>query len=177
MLKRSVLEDYGWILLIPLIVRGISWLDHLVGLERLTLLAISIRDPHITHLTGLLQSKLIFLIHNISISRFMFNSLTSLRLACNHDRHIRESLLSRHLDHMHRGPRGSSLHWAWLWLKLLRSSETLVWLFIWRHSSCHILFLPISAYISIAHIIRFRGMILSVVRHSIMRYRTWLIQD
>ena len=177
MLKRSLLEDYGWILLIPLIVRGISWLDHLVGLERLTLLAISIRDPHITHLTGLLQSKLIFLIHNISISRFMFNSLTSLRLACNHDRHIRESLLSRHLDHMHRGLRDSSLHWAWLWLKLLRSSKTRVWLFIWRHSSCHILFLPISAYISIAHIIRFRGMILSVVRHSIMRYRTWLIQD
>ena len=77
---------------------------------------------------------------------------------------------------MHRGPRDSSLHWVGLWLKLLRSSEMLVWLFLWRHSPCHILFLHIFAHMSTTYIIRFRSTILSVVRHSIMRYRTWLIQ-
>ena len=105
----------------------------------------------------------------------MFNSLTLLRLVCSHDHHIREPLLPRRLNHMHRGSQDSSLHWAWLWLKLLRSSETLVWLFLWHHAPCRILFLLNSAYMSIAYIIRFRGMILSIVRHSIMRYRTWMI--
>ncbi|RVW25597.1 hypothetical protein CK203_107694 [Vitis vinifera] len=37
---------------------------------------------------------------------------------------------------------------------------------------CRILFLLISAYMSIAHIIKFKAMILSVVRSSIIRYRT-----
>ena len=46
--------------------------------------------------------------HPVYIQR----NLTLLRLACNHDHHIRESLLSRRLDHTHRGPRDSSLHWA-----------------------------------------------------------------
>ena len=142
----------------------------------MTLLVVNIRGPHITHLIGLLQSKLISLIHSISISQFMSNNLTLLRLACNHDHHIREPLNPYHLDHMHRGPRDNSLHWAWLWLELLRSSKTLVWLFLWHHAPCCILFLLISAYMSIAHIIRFRGMILSIVRRSIMRYMTWLIQ-
>ena len=106
----------------------------------------------------------------------MFNSLTLLRLVCSHDRHIQEPLLILHLDHMHRGPWDSSHHWAWLWPELLRSLEMLVWLFIWRHALCHILFLLIFTHMSIAYIIICRGMILSVVRHSIMRYRTWLIQ-
>ena len=106
----------------------------------------------------------------------MLSSLTLLRLACNHDYHIREPLFPHRLDHMHRGLRDSSLHWAWLWLELLRISETLVWLFLWHHALCCILFLLIFAYMSIAYIIRFKGMILSIVRHSIMRYRTWLIQ-
>ena len=130
-LRRPLLEDYGQILLIPLTIRGRSWLDHLVGLERLTLLVINIRGPHFTHLTGLLQLELIYLIHSININRFMFNNLTLLRLSCSHDHHIQEPLLPCHLDHMHRGPWDSSLHWAWLWLKLLRSLETLVWLFLW----------------------------------------------
>ena len=52
----------------------------------------------------------------------------------------------------------------------------LVWLFLWRHSPCHILFLLIFAHLSTTYIIRFRSMILSVVRHAIMRYKTWLIQ-
>ena len=59
-----------------------------LDLERLVLLAINIRGPYITHLIGLLQSYLIFLIHSISISRFMFKSLTLLRLACSHNHHI-----------------------------------------------------------------------------------------
>ena len=158
-LRRPSLEDYGQILL-----------DHLVDLERLALLAI------IIHLTGLLQLELISLIHSINISRFMFSSLTLLKLAYSHNRHIREPLLPHHLDHMHRGPRDSSLNWAWLWLELLRSLEILVWLFSWRHTPCHILFLLIFAYMSIAYIIRFRGMILSVVWHFTMQDRTWLIQ-
>ena len=112
MLRRSLLEDYGQILLLPLTVIGRSRLDHLVDLERLTLLAINIKGPHITHFTDLLQSQLIFLIHDISINWFMFSNLTLLRLACNHDHHIREPLLSRRLDHMHKGPRDSSLNWA-----------------------------------------------------------------
>ena len=52
----------------------------------------------------------------------------------------------------------------------------LVWLFLWRHALGHIIFLLISAHMSIAYIIRYRGMILSVVLCSIMQYRTWLIQ-
>ena len=102
-LKRPSLEDYGRILLFPLTVRRKSLLDHLVDLERSALLAISIEGPHITHLTDLLQSGLISLIHSISISRIMIRSLTLLRLACSHDHHIREPLLTHHLDHMHRG--------------------------------------------------------------------------
>ena len=158
-LRRPSLEDYGQILL-----------DHLVDLERLALLAI------IIHLTGLLQLELISLIHSINISRFMFSSLTLLKLAYSHNRHIREPLLPHHLDHMHRGPRDSSLNWAWLWLELLRSLEILVWLFSWRHTPCHILFLLIFAYMSIAYIIGFRGMILSIMQHSIMRYKIWLFR-
>ena len=106
----------------------------------------------------------------------MFRSPILLRPTRNHDHHIWEPLLTRHLDYMHKGSRGSSLHWAWLWLELLRSSEMLVWSFLWRHTLCHILFLLISAHMSTTYIIRFRGTILSVVRHSIMRYRTWSIQ-
>ena len=53
-LRRPLLEDYGHILFILLTVRGRSSLDHLVDLERLALLVISINDPHITHLTDLL---------------------------------------------------------------------------------------------------------------------------
>ena len=103
MLRRPLLEDYEQILLLPLTVKEISQLDHLADLERLALLAINIKGLHITHLTGLIQSELISLIHNININRFMFSCLTLLRLACNHDHHIRESLLSRHLDYMHKG--------------------------------------------------------------------------
>ncbi|RVW90021.1 hypothetical protein CK203_035886 [Vitis vinifera] len=77
--------------------KGKSQLDHPADPKRLALLVISIRGPRITHLTGLLQSKLIFLIHSISISRFMFSSLTLLKLACSYDRHIQEPLLIRHL--------------------------------------------------------------------------------
>ena len=176
LLRRPLLKDYGHILLLPLTVRGKSRLDHLVDLERLVLLAINIRGPHITYLIGLLQSKLISLIRNININWCIFKSLTLLRPACIHDHHIREPLLTRYLGHMHRGPRDSSLHWAWLWLELLRSSKTRDWLFLWRHTLYHILFLLISAHMSITYIIRFRGTILSVVRHSIMRYRTWSIQ-
>ena len=51
-----------------------------------------------------------------------------------------------------------------------------VWSFLWRHALWHILFLHIFAPMSIANIIKCRGTILSVVRHSIMRYRTWSIQ-
>ena len=92
--------------------KGKSRLDHLVDLERLVLLVINISSPHITHLTSLLQSELISLIHSINISRFMFSNLTLLRLAYIHDHHIREPLLTHHLDHMHRDPHDSSLHWA-----------------------------------------------------------------
>ena len=111
-LRRPSLEDYGQILLLPLTVRGRSRLDHLVDLERLALLVINIGGLRITHFIGLLQSWLIYLIHSISISRIMFRSLTLLRLACSHDHHIREPLLTRHLDHMYRGQRDSSRHWA-----------------------------------------------------------------
>ncbi|KAL6334023.1 hypothetical protein AAG906_000077 [Vitis piasezkii] len=91
-LRRPLLEVYGQILILLLTVRGRSRLDHLVDLERLTLLVISIRGLRIIHLIGLLQSELISLIHSISISisRFMFRSLTLLKLACSHDHHIRE---------------------------------------------------------------------------------------
>ena len=174
-LRRPLLKGYGQILLLPLTIRRRSRLDHLPDLKRLALLAISIRGPRITHLTGLLQSKDISLIHSISISQFMFSGLTLLKLACSHDRHIREPLITHHLDHMHRGLRDSSLRWAWLWLKLLRSSDMLVWLFLWHHTLCHILFLLISTHMSIAYIIRSRGTILSIIWHSIMRYRTWSI--
>ena len=112
MLRWLSLKDYGQILLLPLTIRGRGRLDHLVDLERLALLAISIRGLYFTHLIGFLQSELIYLIHIISISRFMFNGLTLLRLAYSHDHHIREPLLTRHLDHMHIDPRDSSLHWA-----------------------------------------------------------------
>ena len=80
LLRRPLLKDYGQILLLPLTVRGKSRLDHLVDLERLVLLAINIRGPHITHFTDLLQSELIYLIHSINIKRFMSSSLTLLRL-------------------------------------------------------------------------------------------------
>ena len=176
MLRRSLLEDYGEILLLPLTVRGRSWLGHLVDLERLALLVISIRGLRITRFIGLLQSKLISLTRTISISRIMFRSLTLLRLACSHDLRIREPLLTHRLDHMHRGPRDSSLLWAWPWLELLRSSEMVVWSFFWRYALCRILFLHIFALMSITCIIKFRDTILSVVRHSIMRYRTWSIR-
>ena len=53
-------------------------------------------------------SHLQYQYHPVYVQR----SLTLLRLACNHDHHIRESLLSSRLDHTHRGPRDSSLHWA-----------------------------------------------------------------
>ena len=111
-LRRTSLKDYGQILLLSLIVRRRSRLDHLVDLERLALLAISIGDPHITLLTDLFQSELISLIHSISISWFMFRNLTLHRPACSHDHHIREPLLTHRLDHMHRGSRDSSLPWA-----------------------------------------------------------------
>ena len=176
MLRRLSLKDYGQILLLSLTIRGRGRLDHLVDLERLALLAISIRGPRIIHFTGLLQSDLIYIIHSININQFMFNKLTLLRLACNPDHHIWEPLLPHRLYHMHRGLRDSSFLWAWLWLELLRNLEMMVWLFLWRHTLFHILFLLISSHMSIAYIIRFRGMILSVVWHSIMRYRTWLIQ-
>ena len=68
LLRRPLLKDYGQILLLPLTVRGKSRLDHLLDLERLVLLAINIRGPHITYLIGLLQSKLISLIRNININ-------------------------------------------------------------------------------------------------------------
>ena len=171
----SLLEDYGQMLLLPLIVRG-SWLDHLVDLERLTPLDINIKGLHITHFIGLLHSRLISLIYSISINQFMLNSCELLRLACCHDHRFWELLVPCHLDHIHRGSRDSSLHWTWLWLELLRSLETLVWLFLWHHALCRILFLLISTYMSIAYIIICMGMILSVVRRSIMQYRTWLIQ-
>ena len=92
-LRRPLLEDYGQILLLPLTVRERSRLDYLVGLERLTPLAISIKGPHITRFIGLLQLELISLIHNISSSQFMFSSLTLLGLACNHGHHIRATPL------------------------------------------------------------------------------------
>ena len=111
-LRRPSLEDYGQILLLPLTVRGRSRLDHLVDLERLALLAISIGGLHITRFIDLLQTELISFIRSISIGRIMLRSLTLLRLACNRDHHIREPLLTRHLDHMHRGLRDSSLRWA-----------------------------------------------------------------
>ena len=106
----------------------------------------------------------------------MFNSRTLLRLACSHDHHIREPLLSRCLDHMHRGPQDSSLNWAWLWLELLRSSKMLVWLFHWHHTLYRILFLLISAYMSTVDFIRLRGMQQITARHSVMPYKIWLIQ-
>ena len=53
-LRRPLLEDYGHILFILLTVRGRSSLDHLIDLETLALLVISISGPHITHLTDLL---------------------------------------------------------------------------------------------------------------------------
>ena len=109
-LRRPLLEDYEQILLLPLTVRERSRLDHLVDLERLVVLAISTRGLRITYLIGLLQLELISLIRSISINRFIFKSLTLLRLAYNHDHHIQGSLLTRHLDHMHRGLRDSLLH-------------------------------------------------------------------
>ena len=175
-LRKPSLEDYRQILLLPLIVRERSRLDHLVDMERLTLLVISIKGQRITHLIGFLQSEFISLICSISISRCMFRSLTLLKPTCSHDHHIREPLLTRHLDPMHRGLWNSSLHWAWLWLELLRSSKMVVWSFIWRHALCHILFLHIFAPMSTAYTIEFRDMILSIVWHAIMRYRTWSIQ-
>ena len=76
--------------------------------------AISYQHQRPTHHSSYrpLQSGLIYFIHSISINRFMFSNLTLLRLASNHDHHIREPLLTRHLDHMHRGPRDNSLHWT-----------------------------------------------------------------
>ena len=71
---------------------------------------------------------------------------------------------------------GLIVHLAPRPLPHLRSSKMVVWSFIWRHALCHILFLHIFSPMSIAYIIRFRGTILRVVRHSIMRYRTWSIQ-
>ena len=103
-LRRLLLKDYGQILLLPLIVRGISRLDHLVDLRRLVLLTISIGGLRITHLISLLQSELLSLIRSINISHFIFRSLTLLRPAHSHDHHIREPLLTFHLDHMHSGP-------------------------------------------------------------------------
>ncbi|RVW12674.1 hypothetical protein CK203_116471 [Vitis vinifera] len=87
-LRRPLLEDYEQILLLPLTVRERSRLDHLVDLERLVVLAISTRGLRITYLIGLLQLELISLIRSISIKRFIFKSLTLLRLAYNHDHHI-----------------------------------------------------------------------------------------
>ena len=102
-LRRPLLKNYGQMLLLPLIVRERSRLDHLVDMERLTLLVISIKGQRITHLIGFLQSEFISLICSISISRCMFRSLTLLKPTCSHDHHIREPLLTRHLDPMHRG--------------------------------------------------------------------------
>ena len=105
----------------------------------------------------------------------MFSSLTLLRLACSHDHYIWEPLLTRHLDHMHRGLRDSSLHWAWLWLELSRSSGTLDWLFLWRRALCHIPFLLIFIDMSTVYFIRLKDMLLIIVRHFAMPYRIWLI--
>ena len=150
-----------------ILVRYSSWLSYF-----LLSLCVDLDDIHVFCMIVCCMTSLIY---NISINRFMFNNLTLLRLAYNHNHHIREPLLLCCLDHMHRGLWDSSFHWAWLWLELLRRSETLVWLFLWHHDPCRILFLLISAYMSIAYIIRFKGMILSIVRRSIMRYKTWLI--
>ena len=129
-LRRLLLEDYGHMLFILLTIRGRGQLDYLVDLEMLTLLVTSIRDLHITHTIGFSQSKLIFFICSISISQFMLSSLTLLRLACCHNRRLWELLVPNHLDHMRRSLRDSTLHWAWLWLELLRNSEMLAWLFL-----------------------------------------------
>ena len=51
-----------------------------------------------------------------------------------------------------------------------------VWSFLWHCALCHIPFLHVFTLMSIACIIRFGDMILSVVQHSIMRYRTWSIR-
>ena len=77
-LRSPLLKDYGQILFISLIVRGKGQLDHLKDLERLTLLATSIKGLHITHIIGILQLELISFIL----------SLTWPRLVCSCKRHL-----------------------------------------------------------------------------------------
>ena len=160
---------------LPLSVRGKGQLDHLADLKRLTLLAISIRGLHITHTIGLLQSKAISLICSISINWFMLSNLTLLRLAYSHYHHLQKLLVPNHLGHVHRGLRDSTLHWTWVWLELLRSSEMLAWLFLCHHTLCHIPFLLIFIDMSTVYFIRLKDMLLIIVRHFAMPYRIWLI--
>lgn len=78
MLSRSLLKDYGQILFLPLTVREKGQLDHLKYMERLTVLATSIKGLHITHITGFPQLELIYFIYNLTLPR----------LVCNCDRHL-----------------------------------------------------------------------------------------
>ena len=175
MLRRLLLEVYGQILFLPMIVREKSRSNHLVRQKRSTLLVASIKGLLIPHTIGLLQSEPTYLIHIISISRFIFSSLTLIGLVCNHDHHIRDLLLINHLNYMFIGLWDSIHHWAWPQFELLRSFEISTWLFPWHHVICCILFLLISICISIVHIIKPRDMILSIALHSTMWHRTWFI--
>ena len=105
----------------------------------------------------------------------MLSSLALLRLAYSHDHHLQKLLVPNHLDHVHRGLRDSTLHWTWVWLELLRSSEMLAWLFLCHHTLCHIPFLLIFIDMSIVYFIRLKDMLLIIVRHFAMPYTIWLI--
>ena len=105
----------------------------------------------------------------------MLSSLTLLRLACSHDRHLWKLLVPNHLDHVHRGLWDSALHWTWLWLELSRSSKMLAWLFLCHHTLYHIPFLLIFLYMSTIYFIRLKDMLLITVHQFAMPCKIWLI--
>ncbi|RVW58297.1 hypothetical protein CK203_057474 [Vitis vinifera] len=148
--------------------KGKKLIGPLVDLERLALLAISIGGASLS--LYLLQSELLSLFHSISISRIMLRSLTLLRLACSHDLRIREPLLTATQPYAQRPAR----QFTPLGMTLTRAFEKLRDAGVIVPLAPRPLPHPIPPhfrYMSTACIIRFRGTILSIVQHSIMRYR------
>ncbi|RVW95514.1 hypothetical protein CK203_028727 [Vitis vinifera] len=91
--------------------KGKKLIGPLVDLERLALLVISIGGPRITQLIGLLQSE------PFSLPQYQYQpdyvqepyiAQTSMQPRPSHPR----AATHRHPDHMHRGPRDSSLRWV-----------------------------------------------------------------
>ena len=120
-LRMLIPRDYGQMILLPMMPRGRSLWDHLVGdLERLAL-SIIIRGSFTSYLIGLLFSKLNHQLLSISFSQHMFNNHMPLILLYNLDHYIREPSLHSNLNHRLKRAQDSSPHWALPLFRILRA--------------------------------------------------------